>query len=455
MSTEVPVKLYFDKLLKDCRKVSVGLALIPGSVKSRALHAVADRIAADEAMILAENVKDVEAVGKSFENADAKDRMKAAVARVRLTADQMKEIVERLHFIADLPDPVGAVTSRQERPDGLQVSRVRVPIGVVGVISERNPLVTVESIALCLKSGNLCVFRGSTEWKLTHQAIEARFREAATKNGIPHGAWVLIDRQEKEVALELIRSGKTLDAIIVRGGTGLRKTVAEQAKVPVLCDDGGLTHFYIDEDPDISVAQNLVINSKVQQVGASNTLDTLLVQQIVGRQFLPPLINRLLDQFKVEVHACPKTVALMGQMAMTGHTAIIPATDADWHTQFAGPTLAVKMVEDLDEALAHIRRHGPCLTAGIATTRYASAMRFTREVDAGAVLVNASTRLHAGDSFGMGSDVGLSVGKLHAKGPIGLEQLTCEKYVAFGSGQLRRPHPVPETYFDAIMLKRP
>jgi glutamate-5-semialdehyde dehydrogenase len=455
MATEVPVKLYLDKLLKDCRKVSVGLALLPGPQKSKALHVMADRVAADEAVILAENAKDVEAVGKSFQNADTKDRMKAAVARVRLTSDQIKEIVERLHFIADLPDPVGTVTSRQERPDGLQVSRVRVPIGVVGVISERSPLVTVESIALCLKSGNLCVFRGAPEWKLTHQAIDARFREAATENGVPHGAWVLIDRQEKEAALDLMRSGKALDAIIVRGGAGLRKTVAEQAKVPVLCDDGGLTHFYIDEDPDISVAQNLVINSKVQQAGASNALDTLLVQQIVGRQFLPPLINRLLDQFKVEVHACPKTVALMGQMAMTGHTAIIPATDADWHTQFAGPTLAVKMVEDLDEALAHIRTHGPCLTAGIATTSYASAMRFTREVDASAVLVNASTRLHAGESFGMGSDVGLSVGKLHAKGPIGLEQLTCEKYVAFGSGQLRFPHPVPETYFDAIMLKRP
>ncbi len=455
MSTEVPVKLYLDKLLKDCRKVSVDLALLLGPVKARALHAVADRVAADQDAILVENAKDVEAVGKSFENADMKDRMKAAVARVRLTIDQMKEIVERLHCIADLPDPIGAVTSRRERPDGLQVSRVRVPIGVVGVISERSPLVTVESIALCLKSGNLCIFRGSPEWKLTHQAIHARFREAATEHGIPHGASVLIDRQEKEVALELIRSGKTLDALIVRGGAGLRKTVAEQAKVPVLCDDGGLTQLYIDETPDISVAQNLVINSKVQQAGASNSLDTLLVQQIVGRQFLPPLINRLLDQFKVEVHACPKTVALMGQMAMTGHTAIIPATEADWHTQFAGPTLAVKMVEDLNEALAHIKAHGPCLTAGIATTRYESAMRFTREVDASAVLVNASTRTHAGDSFGMGSDVGLSVGKLHAKGPIGLEQLTCEKYVAFGSGQLRLPHPVPEAYFDAIMLKRP
>ena len=455
MATEVPVKLYLDKVLKDCRKVSVDLALLPGPIKVRALHAVADRIAADEALILAENAKDVEAVGKSFETADSKDRVKAAVTRVRLTADQMKEMVERLHFIADLPDPVGAVTSKQERPDGLQVSRVRVPIGVVGVISERNPVITMESIALCLKSGNLCVFRGAPEWKLTHQALSARFREVVTGHGIPHGAWVLIDRQEKEIALDLIRSGKSFDALIVRGGAGLRKTVAEQAKVPVLCDDGGLTQLYIDEDPDISVAQNLVINSKVQQVGASNALDTLLVQQIVGRQFLPPLINRLLDQFKVEVHACPKTVALMGQMPMTGHTAIIPATDADWYTQFTGPTLAVKMVGDLDEALAHIRTHGPCLTAGIATTRYESALRFTREVDASAVLVNASTRLHAGDSFGMGCDVGLSVGKLHAKGPIGLEQLTCEKYVAFGSGQLRLPHPVPDAYFDAIMLKRP
>lgn len=455
MAIEVPAKLYIEKLLKECRNISVDLALLPGTVKSRALHAVADRMATDQDIILVENAKDVEAVGKSFEKVDTKDRMKAAVARVRLTSDQMKEIVERLHFIADLPDPVGAVTSLRERPDGLQVSRVRVPIGVIGVISERSPLVTVESIALCLKSGNLCVFRGAPEWKLTHQAMAARFREAATEHGIPHNAWVLIDRQEKEIALDLIRSGKYLDAIIVRGGAGLRKTVEEQAKVPVLCDDGGLTHLYIDEDPDISVAQNLVINSKVQQAGASNGLDTLLVQQIVARQFLPPLINRLLDQFKVEVHACPKTVALMGQMAMTGHTAIIPATDADWQTQFAGPILAVKMVEDLDEALAHIRVHGPCLTAGIATTRYESAMRFTREVDAGAVLVNASTRLHAGDSFGMGSDVGLSVGKLHAKGPIGLEQLTCEKYVVFGSGQLRFPHPVPEAYFDAIMLKRP
>ncbi|OQW42811.1 MAG: gamma-glutamyl phosphate reductase [Nitrospira sp. HN-bin3] len=455
MAIDIPAKLYVEKLFKDSRSMADALALLPGPVKSAALHAMAERVASDRDAILTANGKDVETVGKSFGEGAAKERMKAAVAHVRVTAEQISRMVEQLHQIAELPDPVGLVVSRQERPDGLQVSRVRVPIGVLGVLSERSPLITVESIALGLKSGNFCLLRTAPEWRHTHQAIDAGLREAAAKSGIPSGAWVLIDRQDKDVAIELMRAAKGVDALIVRGGAGLRKAVAEQARVPVLCDDGGLTHLYVDGDTDIPMAQNLVINSKVQQPGASNSLDTLLVQQVIGRQFLPPLINRLLDQFKVEVHACPKTVALMGQMAMTGHTAIVPATEADWRTQFAGPTLAIKMVEGLDEALAHIAAHRPCLTAVIATNRYESAMRFTREVDAGAVLVNASTRLHAGESFGMGQDIGLSVGKLHAKGPIGPEQLTCEKYVAFGSGQLRLPHPVPETYFDAIMLKRP
>ncbi len=452
---DVPVKLYLDKFLKDARKMTKQLALLTGLVKAKALHTMADRVAAEEKALLDANTKDVDAVGKSFEGVGTKDQMKAAVARVRMTADHIKEIVERLHLIADLPDPVGMVLSRVERPDGLQVSKVRVPIGVIGVISEKSPLVTAESIALCLKSGNLCIFRGAPEWSSTHQALNRGLRAAASESGVPDGAWIIIDRPEKEVALELMRSGKGLDALIARGGPGLRKAVSEQAKMPVLCDDGGFTHVYVDEETDIPMAQNLVINSKVQLAGATNALDTLLVQQVIGRQFLPPLINRLLDQFKVEVRGCPKTVALMGQMAMTGHTSIVPATGADWRTQFQGPILAVKMVANLEEAITHIAEYGPCLTAVIATTSYESAMRFTREVEASAVFVNASSRLHAGDSFGLGNDIGLSGARLHAKGPIGIEQLTCEKYVAFGSGQLRLPHPVPEAYFDAIMLKRP
>src|SRR5829696_3009345 len=394
---EVPVKLYMDKLLKECRNMTGSLALISGPVKDKAIRAMADRVAADEEHILAENEKDVDAVGKSYEADVMKDRMKAAVARVRMTPDHIKEIVDRLQVIADQPDPVGVVTSRWERPDGLQVSRVRVPIGVIGVISEMSPLVTAESLALCLKSGNLCVFRGAPEWGLTHKALETALREAATESGVPAGAWILIERPEKDVAIELMRSGKSLDAIIPRGAAGLRNAVIEQAKMPVLCYDGGLTHLYVDGDTDIPMAQNLAINSKAQLAGAANSLDTLLVQQFIGRQFLPPLINRLLDEFKIEVRGCPKTIALMGQMAMSGHTSIIPATEADWRTQFQSPVLAVKMVEDMDEALAHIVEHGPCLTAVIATTRYESAMRFTREVDASAVFINASSRLNAGD----------------------------------------------------------
>ena len=452
---EVPVKLYLDKILKICRNNVSSLSGIPGPVKDKALRAMADRLSSDEAAILSANEKDVDALGKSFGSDLNKDRLKAAVARVRMVAEDVKEMAERLRVIADQPDPVGAVTGRWERPDGLLVSRVRVPIGVIGIISELKPLVTVESIALCLKSGNLSVFRGAPDWAQTHEIIGKGLREAAQQNGIPDGAWALIDRPEKEVAVELIRAGKALDAIIPRGGAGLRKAVLDGARMPVICHDGGLTHLYVDADVDLPLVQNVVINSKVQLPAATNALDTLLVQQGIARQFLPALINRLLVEFKVDVRGCPKTLALMGQMPISGHTSIIPATDEDWNRQFQAPSLAVKMVVDMDEALTHIAEHGPCITAVIATSNYSSALRFTREVDASAVLVNASSRLHDAEGFGFGSDIGLSSARLHAKGPIGLEQLTCEKYVVFGNGQLRLPHPVPETYFDAIMLKRP
>ncbi|MDH5670347.1 MAG: aldehyde dehydrogenase family protein, partial [Nitrospira sp.] len=277
---EVPVKLYVDKLLKDSRSLAKRLALLQGADKDRALRAMADRVEADADVILAANAKDVDAVGKSYEKDTIKDRMKAAVARVRMTADSIKEIADRLRVIADLPNPVGAMTGRWERPDGLQVSRVRVPIGVIGVISEMNPLVTVESIALCLKSGNLCIFRGAPEWNLTHQAVESALRSGAEKSGLSTSAWILVGRQEKEIAVELMRAGKSLDALIPRGGPGLRKAMVEQAKVPVLCHDGGLTQLYVDGETDIPLAQNIVINSKVQFAAAANALDTLLVEQV-------------------------------------------------------------------------------------------------------------------------------------------------------------------------------
>lgn len=452
---EVPVKLYLDKVLKSAREAVRPFALMKGPARDQALRGMATAIAEAEEEILAANEKDVDAVGKSMTGYENRERVRDAVARVRMTADHVKAMVDRLHRIADLPDPLGEVLGRHDEPNGLQVSRVRVSIGVIGIVSELAPLETIDALALCLKSGNVCVFRGSPDWTLTQQTIAACLSKAAADAGVPPNACTIIERPEKEAALELIKSGKALDAIIPRGGAGLRKVVQEQAKMPILCHDGGITHVYIDDDVDIPLAQNIVVNSKVQQPLAANALDTLLVHQGIARPLLSALILRLLDEFKIDVLGCPKTVALMGQMLMTGHKAVKPAENADWNRQFQGPTMAIKMVPNFEDALAHIAQHGPSHTCVIVTKSYESAMRFSKEVDAGSVLVNASSRLNAGDSLGFGADVGLSSTRHHARGPIGLTQLTCEKYVVFGSGQLRHPHPVPLAYEDAIMLKRP
>lgn len=452
---EVPIKMYVDKLLKSLRDVARPMSLLPGPTKDRALRAMAANVAEAEEAILQANEQDVEAIGKTLAGESNRERVREAVARVRMTADDVKAIVDRLNRIADLPDPLGEVIEQHDEPNGMQVARMRAPLGVIGVVSEMAPLATIDSIALCLKSGNVCVFRGSADWTQTQQVIAGHLYRAAEEAGIPKNGFLLVERPEKEVALELIRSGKALDAIIPRGGAGLRKVVQEQAKMPVLSHDGGITHVYIDEDADIPMAQNIVINSKVQLANAANACDTLLVHQGLARPLLPALILRLLDEFKVDVHGCPKTVALMGQMLMTGHKAVKAAVEEDWKKQFQGLSINIKMVPTYDDAVAHIVQHGPSHTCTIVTKSYASAMRFTREIDAGTVLVNASTRLNAGDSLGLGADVGLSCSRFHARGPIGLRQLTCEKYVVFGGGQLRQPHPVPLTYTDAIMLKRP
>jgi glutamate-5-semialdehyde dehydrogenase len=451
---EVPVKLYLDKLLKQSRECAKQMSLLSGPVKAKALHGMAERVAQDEDKIMAANEEDVEAVGKSLAGETNRERVREAVARVRMNADDVKVMADRLHLIADLPDPLGEVMERRDEANGLQVNVVRVPLGIIGVISELKPLITAESIALCLKSGNVCVFRGAPEWNRTQRVLASAFYESAAEAGIPSGAFTLFERPEKEAALELIRSGKALDGIIPRGGPGLRRAVLDQAKMPILCHDTGITHIYIDEDADIPMAQNIVINSKAQQPGAANSVDTLLVQQAIARPLLSALILRLLDEFKVEVLGCPKTVALMGQMSMSGHKSVRAATEDDWSKQFQTATLAVRMVADMDEALAHIAKYGPSHTCAIVTKSYDSAMRFTKEVDAGGVLVNASTRLNAGDTLGFGADMGMSTSRVYARGPIGLQHLTCEKYVVFGTGQLRQPHPVPLTYEDAIMLKR-
>ncbi len=452
---EVPHKIYMENLAKKAREAARPLSLLSSVIKNNALLAMADRLLEQEEALLEANLQDVETVGKNLAGESNKDRVKEAVERVRLSADTIKGMVDKLRRIAELPDPVGEVTKMWQRPNGMQVRRVRVPIGVIGIISELGPQVTTESVALCLKSGNVCLLRPGSDWLRSNQVIAKIVRESTDQAGVPAGAITLVERTEREAAMELLRLNKYLDAIIPRGGAGLRKIVVEGTRLPILCHDGGVSHIYLDADADLPLAQNIVVNSKVQQASASNSVDTLLVHQSTARTLLPALLGRLLDEFKVDVRGCPKTISLIGAQSLTGYKSVVEAKDEDWGSQFLSPTLAVKMVKDLDEALEHIARYGPGHTATIVTRDYATALRFTREVDASAVMVNASTRLHDGQEFGLGGEIGISTMRVHARGPVSLEELTCEKYVVLGTGQLRQPHPVPVTYEDAIMLKRP
>ncbi len=452
---EVPVKIYIQNIAKKAREAVKPMALLPTPIKDKALRAMADRLEEGQDKILAINKQDSEEVGKPLlETVTNKDVIREAVERLRLAPDAIKEMAEGLRRVADLPDPVGEVTRMWQRPNGMEVSRMRVPIGVIGIVSELDPKVMTDSMALCLKSGNVCIFRGAPEWIRTNSAIVTLLREAAEGAGVPVEAITFVERPEKEGALELMRLHMLLDAFIPRGGPGLRKTALDQVRVPVLCHDGGVSTVYVDVNADLPLAQNLVVNAKVQQAGASNSADTLLVQQTTARPLLPALIRRLIEEFKVDIRGCPKTVALIGSQAMTSHKSVEPATEEDWSRQFQSKTLAVKMVTDIDEALAHIARYGPAHTCTIATRDYATAMRFAREVDAAAVLINASTRLHDGEEFGLGAQIGIATGRVHARGPVGLDELTCQKYVVLGTGQLRHPHPVPVAYEDAIMLKK-
>lgn len=448
---EVPTKMYMTALAKRAKDAARAVSLADGKVREGALRAMADALDAGQEEILEANKHDVDAVGKTLEREAARD----AVERVRLSAEQLTHMAEGLRRLAELPDPVGELTEMWRRPNGMQVSRMRVPIGVIGVISDMGPDVTTDAVGLCLKSGNVCVVRGGPEWQQTNAAVATAFTGAAERAGLPAGGLLFVERPEREAALELLRLPKYVDAIIPRGGAALRKAVSEQTRIPILCHDSGVSHVYIDEDADQPLAQSIVVNSKVQQAAASNSVDTLLVHQAMAPKIIPGLFRRLVTEFKVQIKGCPKTLSLTRSQSFPGTQEVTEATEEDWGAQYLSKALAVKIVKDFEDALAHIARYGPGHTDTIVTRNYARAMRFVREVDSSAVLVNASTRLHDGEEFGLGGEIGISTGHIHARGPISLNQLTCEKYVVLGTGQLRHPHPIPTPYEDAIMLKRP
>jgi len=412
---------YVEELVQKARAAASRLASLSTTTKNQALLAMADGLIAQLEDILAANEKDLDTFGSS------KDKQ-AMADRLRLTPERVKAMADGIREVAALTDPVGQTLSMQRRPNGMQVGRVRVPIGVIGIIYESRPNVTADSAALCLKSGNVCVLRGGSEAIHSNTAIAAILSEAAEKAGVPAGAIIFLDRTDRDIVSELLKQDQYVDLIIPRGGESLMKTVTAESRIPVIKHDKGVCHTYIDADADVTMAKQIALNAKVQRPSTCNAMETLLVHHTIVRAVLPDLVNDFMAA-GVEVRGCSKTLSLC--------PAVKPAADSDYGQEFLSLILAVKIVRSMEEAMEHIARYGSRHTEAIVTKDYGRALRFLREVDAGAVLVNASTRLNDGNQFGLGAEIGISTTRIHARGPMGLEELTCPKFVVFGSGQLR------------------
>jgi len=420
-SASKPVASYVEELVVRAKQASGKLAALSTAVKDHALLAMAEAIESQAEALLAANQKDLEAFGTAPEK-------KAMADRLRLTEKRIKDMADGIREVAKLPDPVGLMPVMWTRPNGMQVGRIRVPIGVIGIIYESRPNVTADSAALCLKSGNVCVLRGGSEAIHSNTAIATILSEAAEKSGVPAGAITFIDRADRDVVPVLLKQDRFIDLIIPRGGESLMKLIAEHATIPVVKHDAGVCHVYVDATADPVMAEAICVNAKAQRPSTCNAMETLLIHQSIARTLLPKLAASLLSA-NVEIRGCPKTCQLIPEAK--------PASEQDYGKEFLDLILAVKIVKNIDEAMEHIAQYGSRHTEAIITSDYGRSMRFLKEVDAGAVLVNASTRLNDGYQFGLGAEIGISTSRIHARGPMGLEELTCSKFVVLGSGQLR------------------
>jgi len=395
------------------------LATAPTDAKDAALLAAADLLVERAGDILAANATDVA-------RAEAAGTTPTVVDRLRLTESRIEAMAGGLRNVASLPDPVGEVTDGWVRPNGLRVERVRVPLGVVAIIYENRPNVTSDAFGLCLKAGNAAFLRGSSGAIDSNTAIAAVLREGIAKAGLPEDALVLVDDTSYEAATEFMQLRDCIDVLIPRGGPALIKAILDNATVPYVIDGDGNCHVYVDAAADLDVARRIVVNAKTQRPSVCNAAETLLVHADVAAAFLP-LVAPELDG--VELRADPAAKALL--------PGAVDATDADWDTEFLDLVLAVRVVPSLDEAIEHVTRHGSGHSEAIVTADVAAADRWCREVDAAAVLVNASTRFVDGEELGFGAEIGISTQKLHARGPMGLRELTTRKFVVRGEGHIR------------------
>lgn len=352
----------------------------------------------------------------------------ALLDRLALTPARIDGMIEGLEQVAKLPDPVGQVTDMNNMPSGISVGKMRVPLGVIGIIYESRPNVTVEAAALCLKSGNACILRGGSEALASNQAIASSIARGLSEAGLPQAVVQVVDTADREVVGEMISRPEYVDVIVPRGGKGLIERISREAKVPVIKHLDGICHVYIDESAEQDMAIDIALNAKTHRYGTCNTMETLLIHEAMTTSILPPLAKGLREK-GVELRGCERVQAVLDD--------VVAAKESDWHEEYLAPILSIKVVADIDEAMAHIERYSSRHTEAIVTSHHPRAMRFLREVDSASVMVNASTRFADGFEYGLGAEIGISTDKLHARGPVGLEGLTSQKYVVLGSGQVR------------------
>ncbi len=408
-------------MAKNARAAAAVLSRVSSRVKDKALLDMADELLRQKDVLIGEN-------GKDLEYARTIGLSGAMLDRLTLKESTLNSMAAGLREVAALPDPVGKVTSMWKRPNGLLVGRMRIPLGVIGIIYESRPNVTADAAALCLKSGNAVILRGGSEAIHSNLAIARILQDCLKKAGIPEGAIQVIPMTEREAVYEMLQLEELIDLIIPRGGEDLIRAVVNQSKIPVIKHYKGVCHIFVDADADLDMAWEICMNAKTQRPAVCNALETLLVHRDIASRFLPRMAEKYRDA-GVVLRGCPGTRELLADVE--------EATEKDWYEEYLDLILAVRIVDDLDQAMAHIEQYGSLHTESIITQNYANAQRFLNEVNSSTVLVNASTRFSDGFELGLGAEIGISTTKLHAYGPMGLEELTTAKFIIYGNGQVR------------------
>lgn len=412
---------YMQVLGQQARQASRAMAKADTNAKNQALLMIADAIKREASTLLAANQLDLSA-------AKANGMDDAMLDRLTLTEKSIANMAEGLVQIASLPDPIGEMSDFKYRPSGIQIGKMRVPLGVIGIIYEARPNVTVDAAGLCIKSGNACILRGGSEAIHCNQALAKLVHEGLEKAGLPKHAVCVVETTDRAAVGELITMKAYVDVIVPRGGKGLIERISNDARIPVIKHLDGNCHVYVDDDADLQKALRILENAKTQRLGTCNTAESLLVARSIAPTALPMLANMLVSK-GIEIRGCAETCALVKEA--------IPATEEDFYTEYLAAIISCKVVADVNEAIAHINEHSSQHTEAIVTENYTKARQFLREVDSSSVMVNASTRFADGFEYGLGAEIGISTDKLHARGPVGLEGLTSLKYIVLGNGEVR------------------